>query len=330
MASHEGTMSQERQVAETTARRRHLGVTLGLTALATIVYLGVTLIAAPGLPAIMAIHFDMAGRPDGFMATPLALLMQGVVVLGVPVALLMVFTAGRWWRGELARAMSATIAGLSASFTTLFVSLTIAHVGVADATDVTLRGATALLALAVGTIVALLVVLVLPKPLPRLPAPPVAPLAIAPSDRVSWFGKAHTGAAALAAIGLGIVVAVAAALATGVVWLWLLVVLFVVLILGITSFDLTVDARGVSWRAALGLPRGNVKLGEITGVSVIEVNPGDFGGYGVRALPGRLGLITRSGSALLVAHGNRELVITVDDATTAASVLEGLRVLSAA
>lgn len=325
MANHEGTLIPERQAAEATARRRHLLVTVGLTALTAIAYLAATFIAAPKLPAIMAIHFDIAGRPDGFMKTPTALLMQGVFVLGLPLALLLVFAAGRWWRGELARSMSATIVGLSASLTTLFVALTVAHIGVTDATEVSLSGATALLALAVGAGTALLAALVLPKPLPRQPSPPVAPMAISPTGRVSWFGKAHTGTMALAAIGLGIVVIVAAALATGVVWLWLLVALFVLLILGITSFDLTVDARGVTWRAALGLPRGRVKLSEITGVSVIEVSPGDFGGYGVRVVPGRLGLITRSGSALLVAHGKRELVVTVDDALTAASVLEGLR-----
>lgn len=325
MANAERTLSRERQAAEATARRRHLSVTVGLTVLTSVVYAGVALMTAGRLPAVMATHFDLTGRPDGFMATTAALFVQGLFVLGVPLALLAVFSAGQWWRGELARSMSATIAGLSASLTTLFVTLTLAHVGVENADEVTLRAATALLALAAGVVVALLTALILPKPLPRLPAPPVTPMAIAPTDRVSWFGKAHTGPTALAAIGLGIVVIVAAALATGVVWLWLLVVLLVILILGITSFDLNVDARGVAWRAALGLPRGRVKLSEITDVSVIEVNPGDFGGYGVRVVPGRLGLITRSGSALLVAHGKRELVVTVDDAFTAASVLEGLR-----
>ena len=167
--------------------------------------------------------------------------------------------------------------------------------------------------------------LLLPPPLPRPPLVPAAPLAISPSDRVSWFGRAHTNRTALIVLTLGIVVLTGATIASGIAWLWLVVLLMVLLVLAVTSFDVRVDAQGVSWRSALGLPRGRVALAAIETASVVEVHPGDFGGYGLRLLPGRLGLITRSGRALRVEHERGVMVVTVDDAATAAAVIEGLR-----
>lgn len=325
MTSHNGSTSTDREAAEADARRKHLTVSVGLVLLASIVYVGVALFTLPDLPGMMATHFDATGRADGFMPTRPALLMQGAFVIGVPVALLLVLVAGQAWRGANARAFSATLAGLTAGLTTLFVSSTVIQVGVTDAADVTLRGSVALLALGVAALVGLASALVLPRPLPRRAAEVVVPMTIGPSDRVSWFGRAHMSQGALAMLALSVLVVALAAMGSGIAWLWLLVLLLVILVLGMTSFAVTIDGHGVSWRAALGVPRGRVKLTDITAVAVTEVSFGDFGGFGVRALPGRLGLITRSGSALQVTHGKRELVITVDDAHTAASVVEGLR-----
>ena len=95
-----------------------------------------------------------------------------------------------------------------------------------------------------------------------------------------------------------------------------------------TVFRVTVDRTGLTWRSALGVPRGHVPLAGVTGVSVVDVRPGDFGGYGIRSVPGATGLITRSGPALQVQRGTRRLVVTVDDPMGAASVLEGLRLRS--
>ena len=115
------------------------------------------------------------------------------------------------------------------------------------------------------------------------------------------------------------------AVASGIVWLWLVVLLMVLLVLTVTRFSVTIDARGVNWRSALGFPRGGVALADITSVAAVDVRPGDFGGYGLRFMPRRKGIITRAGRALQIDHGTGTLVITVDDADTAASVVEGLR-----
>lgn len=317
--------SRKAQEAEQRVRNTHLAVTIGVTALASLAYLVVLLLKGADLPATMATHFGLSGVADGFMRTPTALLFQAVAVIGVPAALLIVFGVGQWWRGEGARLLSALITGLSTGLTTLFVIITLRHVGVEDPTTITLDLTSGAVALGVGAIAAVLAGLVLPPALPRPPSTPVAPLKIAPSDRVSWFGAAHTSRAALIVLACAVLALAGAAIATSIAWLWLLVLVMVLLVLAMTRFTVTIDARGVAWRSALGFPRGTVALSDVVSTSVIDVNPGDFGGYGLRLLPGRLGIITRSGRALRVERSSGALVVTVDDAETAAGVLEGLR-----
>ena len=315
-----------RRQAEERLRNRHLLVTITVTALATLAYLLTLLLTAGRLPDTMATHFGVAGQPDDFMRTWVALLFQGAVVVFLPVALLVTFGFANWWKGEFARTLSAMISGLCAGLAAMFVVLTVAHVGVADPAEVRLTWQMGLIMLGVGVAVAMLVVFLLPPSLPRPEPTPVVPVEIAPNYRVSWFGKARMGQAFVITMAAATVLVVAATIASNIWWMWLIVVLLILLIAGLSSFDVVVDSRGVRWRSSLGWPRGAVRLRDITGVSVIETRPGDFGGYGVRMMPGRIGLITRSGHALRVVHGDLELVITVDDAEVAAGVLEGWRV----
>jgi len=247
------------------------------------------------------------------------------VVVFLPVALLVSFGLPPWWRGEFSRSMSALISGLCVTLSAMFVVLTLAHAPVADPTEVRLTWQMGLIIVAAGGAAAALAFLLLPAPLPRPEPEPVVPVEIAPSYRVSWFGKVRMGQSFVIIMAAATVLVAVAALTSNVWWTWLIVLLLVALLASLSSFDVVVDSKGVRWRSALGWPRGGVPLKEITDVSVVQVTPGDFGGYGIRLLPGRLGLITRHGQALRVTHGERELVITVDDAPVAAGVLEGWR-----
>src|SRR5680860_563922 len=311
--------------AESRLRRVHLTLTAGLVGATIVTYVSALLLTWPELPATMATHFGINGVADELMPTPQAVAVQGLVVIGVPLTMMIVFGATRWWQSEYARSFSALLGGLSAGLGTLFVALLVAHEGIADPTLVTLSARTGLLAIGIGVLVALVARLVLPKPLPRGAPVRVEPLALAPTARASWFGRATVGKFALAALAGGLALMVLAAIVSNIWWLWLFVLLLVVLAFGMASFEVTIDGSGLSWRAALGVPRGHIDLAAIDGAAVIDVSPGDYGGIGLRLLAGRLGIITRAGPALLVSHAGRKFVGPVDDPAGAAALIEGLR-----
>lgn len=321
MKSHD----RARRAAEAVAKRRHLSVTLTAAVLSALLYAFVALAAWGSLPESLATNFDASGQGNTLMPTPVALLLQFAVVLLVPGSLLAAFGASQWWRGEYARTVTSLMVGLSVGLAVLFALLTRAHVGVTDVTELSLSWQVPLLALGAGVASGLLSRLLLPPPILRPEPEAVVPVRLAPNQRVSWFGKARTAQLFTILLVAALLVVLAATLLTGIWWLWLIDLLLLLLLVGFSSFDVVIDSRGLRWRGALGFPRGAVALSDVTGVSLVDVVPGDFGGYGLRLLPGRLGLITRSGPALRVEHGEGELVITVDDAATAAGVLDGLR-----
>lgn len=72
----------------------------------------------------------------------------------------------------------------------------------------------------------------------------------------------------------------------------------------------------------LGWPRLRVELSEVTSVTVEDVVPMVYGGWGYRMLPGVRAIVIRAGEGLRVGRrGRSDLVITVDDAEVAAGVL---------
>ena len=128
-------------------------------------------------------------------------------------------------------------------------------------------------------------------------------------------------------LAVGVLVVVVAVVATQQWGLLLVLAAMLLAVPAASIFRVSVDRSGLRWSSALGWPRGRIALEDVVETAVVQVRPGDFGGFGLRSAPGATGLITRSGEALSVTHGpsRRRLVVTVDDALTAASVLEGLR-----
>ncbi|MEJ1230123.1 MAG: hypothetical protein WDM88_05085 [Galbitalea sp.] len=101
----------------------------------------------------------------------------------------------------------------------------------------------------------------------------------------------------------------------------------ILLSLSMFAWTVRVDVRGVRIRAALGIPVFKVPLDRITSADVVDVQAlSQYGGWGIRiALNSRLGIILRSGEALEV-HRSKglDLVVTVDDASSAAALINGL------
>lgn len=316
---------------EARVRRAHVLVVTGLLVGCAVVYALAVALTAGQLPDPLATHFGVDGRADGWMPLTVALVLQGLLVVGLPGLLLVMMAAGQWWKGGSARLSSSFVAGLAGGLTALFVHLVLLQSGLPDAADARLSPMTLVWAVGAGLLVGLAARAVLPANLPQPPPVVAEPITIAPSDRVSWFGRAVPGRAVAIVLGGTAVVMVVLALVVQNWWFWLIALLMVVLVPATTVFRVTIDGRGLTWRSALGVPRGHLPLAEITGATVVMLRPGDFGGYGVRSAPGATGLVTRSGEALSVSHRratsdqDRRLVITVDDALTAASVLEGLR-----
>ena len=321
---------------ERRVRRAHLTVCLTLLAVVAAVYGGVAAAVAADLPARVPVHFGVDGVADGWLDRGVALVAFGLLALGIPALLLVVFALGQWWRGSSARFTSAVVCAVAVGLVTLFAALLWSAAdaggldlleGSADGTAEVRMSAWLLLGpLVLAVVAGLLVAALLPPALPQPEPVVVEPLAIAPSDRVSWFGQANSPQSLILTLLAAVLVVVAAVLATGIWWLWLVVLLLLLLFPATTVFRVTVDKDGLTWRSALGVPRGRVPLTDLAEASVIQVRAGDYGGYGVRSVPGTTAVVTRHGSALQVRReSGRTLVITVDDALAAASVLEGLR-----
>jgi hypothetical protein len=303
----------------------------------TLAGIGVALQLAwlPELPATVATHWSFDGRPDAFgpsWTMPLLLAILGVL-LPVIFGVLLTRTVGP----EGPTATQKLLAGASVFAVTLLSVVITASVAIQRGLPVGTPSPTILPVLGIGVGASLLLAgagwFFLPRAVPGAskPGPAAPPITVAPGELVVWVG--HARFATWAVILLCGVVAVATAAVVFVVatrGIWPLAIVPVVLVLsllGTSSWRVRVDADGLTVRAALGWPRYRVPLTEIASATTAEVVPlGEFGGFGVRWGPGRrLGIITRGGEALeVLRHDGRAVVVTVDDAATAAGLLTAL------
>ncbi|USQ77511.1 DUF1648 domain-containing protein [Ornithinimicrobium cryptoxanthini] len=309
--------------AEQQIRSSHLIVTTAVTAASGLALVIVILLSLGDLPDRLATHFDLSGAADDTMSRALGLTMFLLVGLGLPALLLVVFARMQWWRGDEARRFAGFLGALPVGLSAVFIATVLANRGAASPDQVTLSPWVFAIALTAAVVAGLAVGLMVPRGVPRESSESVTPVALSPHERASWFGRVQAGPLVLLAFGAGIVALVIAAVTVGIWWLWLVVVGVALACAATTSFAVRVDSSGVTWRSALGLPRGHVPMSKITDAAVIDVSPADFGGFGIRLTPGVLGLVMRQGSALEVTHGKRRFVATVDDATTGAGLLLG-------
>jgi uncharacterized membrane protein len=166
---------------------------------------------------------------------------------------------------------------------------------------------------------------------PHDPAPaPVAADAeridLAGGERAVWIGRADGGPGLV--IGGVVTVSVALLAVAARQWgLLVLPVLLAVLFVMMFGYTVRVDRTGLTVRSLVGWPRVRVPADEVERAAVTEVHPmRQFGGWGWRVgRDGRVGVVLRAGDGLLVERtGNRSFVVTVDDAGTAAALLNTL------
>lgn len=280
------------------------------------------------LPDRMAVHIGAGGHADGFSG-------QGgflAAALGVLIGDGVLFTAlARWIRTTPGvQRVLAVIGGTVAVLTGwLIVAVLLANTDVTDASSVTLPGTQAALAFAAAAGYAAVGWLVCGRAEEAEsvsgPSADAERLTLGDSETAGWTRV--TGSRVLPVTGIlvaatGIVIG----FTTGWVPALPLVVTGLPMAL-LTGARVTADRRGITVTPSLApWPRLNVPLQRIAEAGHRTVDPvRDFGGWGYRARPGASGIVLRSGDAISARlTTGSEFVVTVDDAATAAALLNTL------
>ncbi|HWL01871.1 MAG TPA: DUF1648 domain-containing protein [Microbacteriaceae bacterium] len=161
------------------------------------------------------------------------------------------------------------------------------------------------------------------------------PIRLAPGEVAGWSRTVMASAAFYWAVGSAIVVTAAVAAVaiwatSGRAWPTVFLPVLLIVLLALTGgWRVSAGPRGLTVRGLFGLPVFRVRTADIAGVVAVGIQPmRDFGGWGIRGALGRdghwrTGLIVRAGDAIQVTRrGGKRLVVTVDDAATAAAVLK--------
>lgn len=315
------------------ARRSLIVVGLVIPAVLTAVALGLIAVWVPELPDPAATHWGAAGV-DGYGPPGTYLWLAAVTGLGLPLLLVTVtLTMARRQWGVTARFLGALALGLSGFSAVTTVGSTWLQRGLSDAAD-----AANVLPVLVGAFCALLLLsaagwVLQPDVEATAPVTLRSPrlASISAGERLVWMGTASMARAGVVIIGFTCIVlvgvtAVMLLQAPGSVWIPLVVLAAVGVALAATaSFRVRAGVDGLVVRSQLGFPRLHVPLDEIASVRAIQCHPfAEFGGIGWRVgLDGRTGIVLRTGAAIEVGRrGKGAVVVTVDDAQTAAATLQ--------
>ncbi|KJL34900.1 MAG: DUF1648 domain-containing protein [Microbacterium sp.] len=300
------------------------------------------LVALPHLPATVATHWDASGAPNAYGPPWVLALVTGLIGLVVPGTLFAVSLPGllRGHRGLVFRLLGAIGLGVAGFLTAAGISSTLANLRAADGGSAHAGGSwwVLLAGLALGLIgwFAQPSQGGLPFSAPIAPTSPAAPVGETASGALPRAWTATT------ALPRGAVVPIVAALLlVGLItvdaWFtggggavaWITTIAFVLLLVAsatLAAYHVRVDAGGFIVVSALGLPRFRIPLDDIARVRTVQVEPlRDFGGWGLRGLPGRLGVVPRRGDGIEVTRlDGRRLTVTAPDASTGAAVLTSL------
>lgn len=155
---------------------------------------------------------------------------------------------------------------------------------------------------------------------------------LAPDERAVWVktvSPSRRFLAWFAVIGVLYLVSMGALAWSVQSWFTLVLTLLPLpLTLVMFAWRVRVDSRGLTAASFIGWPRLHVPADEAEGAAAgwVESPMGEFGGWGIRSSltepGGTVGVVIRSGEALEVTRsGGRKVVVTIDDAATAAALL---------
>lgn len=320
-----------------TARRRFLLWAVIVPLAATLIGVAVQLAVISAVPATVAMHWGADGSPDGFAPS----WVSPALTAGLGVGLTLLLGVIAWWGSRdgswgptlrfLGALLPATVVGVVAMVTLTYTR----QQGLTDAHDSPGVGIPLLVGAGLAVVVGVAAWMTQPDVVSRPAADVVTParVVVTPGEQVTWVRSATMHPSGLAllcgATALLAGLAVAFWFAGAPVWIMLagLTVLFALLIASMGVFRVRVSRAGIAVTSLLGVPRWRIPLAQVVGAQVVEVNPmTDFGGWGIRlGIDGRLGVVLRRGRALQITRRTgRALVVTVDDAETAAGLVRAL------
>ena len=314
--------------------RRFALVTLVLPAVVTTVGLSVQLAVLLKAPALVHVSWVGSGSPTGWGPAWVSLVLTVVLGFGLPAVfgLSSLPCLRRGGRSPGFRLFGAQALGISVLLTIVVTSLLPHSVG-ATSSDGSRVWLPLTAGLAAGVAAALVGWFLQPRGSREVPLGAAPPLELAPSERAAWM---HTAALPVPAVAVLTAVATIVALKAGFGWvddrhgiaaiLTTVSLLLIALLATTVAFHVCVDARGISVRSMLGVPRFRVALQEVGSVAVVDARSlGVAGSWGIRVLPGRVTIVMRSTTGIRVTRRDgRMLFVTVDDAATGAALLEAL------
>jgi len=276
------------------------------------------------LPDPVAIHWGFDGRPDG--SAPLIVDAVLLPVITALVTVLLVVSVARADRG-IARLMLALSHGFGAFFVLLRWRTIERNLDVGVWTEAGTVTGLDLLVLLLAALPVALVGWWLGGRHPDVPRPTTAVVAATlPADgALVWVGRqaaplGRIGGALLVAAGA---VTTAARTAPETLAIGASLVLAGLVAWSLTSITVAAGRGGLTVRfGPLGWPLLRVPLDTMATIGVELVEPMAYGGWGYRVMPRVRAVIIRRGEALRIARIDRpDLIVTVDDAATAAGVL---------
>jgi Protein of unknown function (DUF1648) len=287
---------------------------------------------AARLPGNIPVHWDLAGHVNGY-GSPYQLPIVFVAVC-VPIIAIFGGIVVLWsHRGPLT--LLAKILAISSVFVTVVLGVTFTGVLLNQsmgAHPLTLLGTT----VAIGIVAAAGAWFALPRGVRGVAGsarPAEAPVVLSPDERASWIRSTSASRSVIwTLVAIGVVLSGGTVLATvstgGQYWaVSFLPLALILLSLSMFAWTVRVDARGVIIRAALGIPLFRIPLDQIISANASDVQAlAQYGGWGIRiAFNSRIGIIVRSGEALEI-HRRKGLtmLVTIEDATTAAALINGL------
>lgn len=325
------------------AKRGAIWVGLVIPLALIAVYVVILLTWLPRLPNPIATHWSGSGAPDGFsnhtgflaftvgMSGGMALLMGCIAVFGAGKGEIAV------WSG-MNRFMAAFSLTMSVSMGLMGVLIAQAQLGLPDSRNAGGVGAAVAAAFGVGIVLGVVGWVVQPHVHIAGPAKrAIEPVPLAETERAVWVGRARPSRMFVGAIGATLL---AMALSTASIWaaaasgdegsqstFWIMVATtaIIAVLLAVTfAFRVRVDRNGLEARSVLGWPVFRVPADDVMQAVATKISPvAEFGGWGIRWAPGRLGLVLRTGEGVVVTRNDgRIFAVTVDDADTAAGLLE--------